>query len=730
MFQLTDKHLKIDTPHTTLLFKVCHKEIQPYYTYEPFESYLMPIHYGRKLQDGEDFDILCKNEAGRFASISCPGNTDVREPLLLIQNADGSYVNDFRFMGIREVGDYESDGMPKAHSVAQLLEIRYVDDRTQTELYQYIGCFQDTDVLTSAFRLVNKGENTITVRRLMSLQSDLVGGDYTAYTFNGDWGHERMRKTHPLSIGVFVNESLNGMSSALTNPFIMLQRSRYDDWYAYNLLFTGNHKESVELNYANKTRVLVGMNDFAFSCELGVGEAFTTPQAVQVYAPSRDDITCEMHKFVNRHILRGMYAREERPVVINNWEATYFDFTVPKIVELAKKAKNIGVELFVLDDGWFSTRNNDTSGLGDWSDNLEKTEGGIQVLAEKIREIGLRFGIWVEPEMVNPNSELYRLHPEWAVTIDGRTPIQLRNQYILDLANPEVVNYLLEQIAGVIERCRADYIKWDCNRFMTEFYSRTLKNQGMFLYRFMQGFYRLIGTLTMRYPQVLFEGCAGGGARYDLGLMCFTPQIWTSDNTDARMRTKIQEGSLYGIPQSVMSAHVSIVPNHQTGNTTPLESRFNVAAAGILGYEYDLTKASEEELACMKKQIAFYKKHRALLQYGQYHLIDSVYDNNCDGVTSYIVVSEDKSEAIATVIQHTYEQPIPVKFHLTGLDDNFLYHISMRQQCNIDYIQDYVVRGDVLNHAPLDFAPLAWEREREQNSNAIFSRMFYIKKID
>ena len=286
------------------------------------------------------------------------------------------------------------------------------------------------------------------------------------------------------------------------------------------------------------------------------------------------------------------------------------------------------------------------------------------------------------------------------MTIDGRTPIQLRNQYILDLANPEVVNYLLEQIAGVIERCRADYIKWDCNRFMTEFYSRTLKNQGMFLYRFMQGFYRLIGALTMRYPQVLFEGCAGGGARYDLGLMCFTPQIWTSDDTDARMRTKIQEGSLYGIPQSVMSAHVSIVPNHQTGNTTPLESRFNVAAAGILGYEYDLTKASEEELACMKKQIAFYKKHRALLQYGQYHLIDSVYDNDRDGVTSYIVVSEDKSEAIATVIQHTYEQPIPVKFHLTGLDDNFLYHISMRRQCNIDYIQDYVVHGDVLNHAP------------------------------
>ena len=730
MFKLTSKYLKIDTPKTTWLFKVCRKEPQPFYTYEPFESYLMPIHYGRRLQDSDDFDILCKNEAGRFASVSCLGNADVREPLLLIQNADGSLVNDFRFEGVREISDYDSDGMPKAHSVSQMLEIKYVDERTRTELYQYIGCFDDTDVIASAFRLVNNGEQKITVQRLMSLQSDLVGGDYTAYTFNGDWAHERMQKVHPLSVGVFVNESLNGMSSFMANPFVMLRRERYNDWYAYNLIFTGSHKESIEINYANKTRVLVGMNDFAFSCELNAGESFVTPQAVQVYAPSKDILTCEMHRFVNRHIVRGQYAGGERPVVINNWEATYFDFTTPKLVELARKAKEIGIELFVLDDGWFSSRNNDMSGLGDWSDNIEKTGGGLPILSEKIRETGLKFGIWVEPEMVNPDSELYRRHPEWAMTIDGREPVQHRNQLILDLANHEVVSYLFDQISSVIERCRADYVKWDCNRFMTEFFSRTLQNQGMFLYRYMQGFYRLIGSLTERFPDVLFEGCAGGGARYDLGLMCFTPQIWTSDDTDARMRTKIQEGSLNGIPQSVMSAHVSIVPNHQTGNSTPLESRFNVASAGVLGYEYDLTKASADELDCMKTQIEFYKQHRKLLQYGQYHLIDSVYDACCDGVTSYIVVSEDQSEAIATVIQHTYEQPVSVKLRLKGLDDDALYRIFMRRQNNVDYVQDYVARGDVLNHAPLDFAPLAWEREREQNSNAIFSRMFYIQRID
>lgn len=730
MYQLTDEHLKIDTPNTTWLFKICKKDSQPYYTYEPFERYLMPIHYGRRLQDLDNFDILYKNEVGRFASISCMGNADVREPLLLIQNSDGSLVNDFQWKEIREISDYDSDGMPKAHSVSQLLEIKYVDERTHIELYQYIGCFDDTDVITSAFRLVNAGDQKITLRKLMSLQSDLVGGDYTAYTLNGDWAHERMRKTHPLSNGVFINESLNGMSSFMANPFIMLHRNRYDDWYAYNVIFTGNHKESIEINYANKTRVLVGMNDFAFSCDLQPGEGFVTPQAVQVFATSREAITREMHSFVNNHIVRGQYAGVERPIVINNWEATYFDFTVPKLIELAKKAYEVGMEVFVLDNGWFSSRNDDTSGLGDWYDNVEKTGGGLAVLSKKIRETGLKFGIWIEPEMVNLKSELYRKHPEWAMTIDDREPLQHRNQLVLDLANPQVVEYLFTQVSSVMERCSADYVKWDCNRYITEFFSRTLQNQGMCLYRYMQGFYRLIGSLTDRFPNVLFEGCAGGGARYDLGLMCFSPQIWTSDDTDARMRIKIQEGSLYGIPQSVMSAHVSIVPNHQTGNTTPLESRFNVAAAGILGYEYDLTKSTSDELDCMKHQIAFYKKHRKLLQYGRYQLIDSIYDTDCDGVTSYIVVSEDQSEAIVTVIQHTYEQPIPVKLRLKGLDDKAIYQISMRRQNNVDYVQDYVVRGDVLNNAPLDFAPLAWEREREQNSNAIFSRMFYIQKIN
>lgn len=728
MIHINDDGIRIDTPRTTLLFQkidVKGKDVGD----KALEINLKPIHYGVRLNENEQYSVLSQKDASKNASISCFGNFDKREPLLSLINGDGSVVNDFDYVAARKVSRCELPAFPSAHTVRETLEIEYFDARCGLRLFNYLCIFEDTDVITSFYKLVNESRSAVKIRRLMSLQCDIFGNGFKKYSFPGDWISERMLETAKLGVGISVHESLCGMSSHMYNPFFMLEREPYHDWYAFNILYSSNYKASVEVSFNHTARVLMGINDFSFEYDLKAGESFVTPQAIQVYAQDKDSVIREMHNFVNNHIVRGKFAKQERPVLINSWEAAYFNYTEEKLLALAERAKDIGVELFVLDDGWFSDRNDDRHGLGDWNDNTEKTGGGLRCLAEKIRALGLKFGIWIEPEMVNPASRLYKSHPEWASGAPGRPLREGRHQYVLDLANPAVADMIAEVVSDIISRCSADYVKWDYNRCITEFYSETLKNQGEYAYRYMQGFYRLLKTVTEKFPNVLFEGCAGGGGRFDLGLMCYMPQVWASDNTDARVRLKIQEGTLYGYPQSVMTSHVSIAPNHQTLNSNSLESRFNIAAAGVLGYEYDLTSAEEDERACMKEQIAFYKRHRRLFQFGQYRLLQSCSDD-CGGYASYMVVSQDKSEAIATIVLHDWNNYSSNKIRFGGLEDDALYSITMRKQANVSETVEFTAYGSLLNGGLLDFGCFSDECGRIQNSNGIFSRMFYFKKLN
>lgn len=379
--------------------------------------------------------------------------------------------------------------------------------------------------------------------------------------------------------------------------------------------------------------MIAGINDFMFDWTLGAGEEFCAPEAAMCYAESEDALSRQMHAFAAEHVVRGKWKKRERPVLVNSWEGAYFDFNADSVVEMAKVSKELGAELFVLDDGWFGRRNDDTSSLGDWSDNVEKLGCTLAELAERVRGCGLKFGIWIEPEMISEESELFRSRPAYAMRVPGRTPVRLRNQLALNMADEKVQNFVVRTVSDVISRCGASYVKWDYNRMLTDCFGKGVA-AGEYFHRYMLGVYKVISKVVKRFPFVLFEGCAGGGARFDLGMMSYFPQIWTSDNTDARDRLKIQDGSSYGYPQSVMGAHVSASPNHQSGDSHPLETRFNVACGGLLGYELDVRKLSEKDKKTVAAQISFYKEHRKLLQFGNFYRLGDSFGGDYGGFIS------------------------------------------------------------------------------------------------
>lgn len=421
------------------------------------------------------------------------------------------------------------------------------------------------------------------------------------------------------------------------------------------------------------------------------------------------------------------FANKPRPILLNNWEATYFNFDLEKLTELLQKAKAAGIELFVLDDGWFGCRNDDSSSLGDWLIENPKVRGGIAGFSTLVKAAGLKFGIWMEPEMVSENSELFRAHPEYAMA-NHRPPVARRNQLMLDLTNSEVCDYVVRAVSGVIERYGVDYIKWDYNRNMTDMYGRGIENQGEYFHRYICGLYGILSKIRSTYPGVLFESCASGGNRYDLGMLYFMPQIWASDNTDAFDRLFIQEGTLYGYPQNSMGAHVSACPNHQTGNSTSIENRFNVAALGLLGYELDLSKLSEKEFSAVKEQVDYYKARRTLVQRGNYYRLDSAFKGNYAGA---IIVSEDKSEALAFVaVQRKITGVLGYRFFLKGLDGNKKYRVEVRKQCDVEKSIIFTACGNALMSGSVFFGDLFDENSRSENSASLASRLVYLKEID
>jgi alpha-galactosidase len=726
MIKVLGNCIKLDTPNTSLIFRVNGKKAEQ-------------IYYGRKIKDFNQYDVFGEQEKNiQFAScddyesirafFSSSGDGSCAESLVIVQNADGSYINRFDYTGYEIIDQNKKENcgnLPKSRNKSQTLIIYTEDKYAELCLELKFAIFDDSDVIACQTCLLNKNSKNISILRCMSLQLEIESSGLILNTFDGGWARERFKNEKELAEGIIINDSKGGSSSNKHNPFVLVRNVGFNETYGFNLIYSGNHKEIFDTD-SEKTRILIGINDYLFNYTLKPNECFESPEAIMVYAENTENVTANMHSFILNHIIPPKFKNMPRPILLNNWEATYFDFDSNKIMSLVKKACSIGVEMFVLDDGWFGKRDNDKSSLGDWLTENPKLGGGLAIISNTVKQNGMKFGLWLEPEMVNPDSELFLMHPEFAMT-NGREPILKRNQLMLDLTSEKVQNYLIDSITEVIKKYNPDYIKWDYNRNMTDMFGKTITNQGEYFYRYILGLYRILENLTERFPEILFEGCASGGNRYDLGILYYMPQIWASDNTDARDRVFIQEGTLNGYHQSTMGAHISICPNHQTGNNTSLENRFNVAAAGVLGLELDLNKCNEEEIETIKEQIVFYKKYKNLFQFGKYYLLGSAFDINNFG---WIYVSEDKSEAIAVVGCKKKKTGINrMKFCFKGLNENNLYSVQQRKQRNdISKKSILTAYGDALMTSGVDLGDVFADTDRGNNSNSIGTRMFYIRK--
>ena len=511
--------------------------------------------------------------------------------------------------------------------------------------------FPGADVITRRTVLHNEENSAVTIRRLMSMQIDLPQREYEMITLDGDWISEAHIHTRPVQPGCIVNESTTGASSNRHNPGVLLaeQGAGEDSGlvYGFNLLYSGSHYTAVERSPRDFVRVVSGIQPQGFCWRLPAGEMFRTPEeAMTVSAEGRNGVSGNFHRFIRENILRGEWKKKPRPVLLNNWEAHFFDFNEAKLLALAKQAKAVGAELFVLDDGWFGERNSDAAGLGDYTVNRKKLPQGMNGLAEKITAMGLRFGLWFEPEAVNPDSDLYRTHPEWALQQPGRQPSLGRHQLLLDLTRPEVRDYIVHNVTHILDHCPITYVKWDMNRHMSDLYSAVTPG-GELPHRYILGLYEVLDRIFTPRPQILLESCSSGGNRFDLGMLCYSPQIWASDNTDPIERLSIQQGLSLFYPPCTMGAHVSQSPHQQTLRPTPLSTRFNVAAFGALGYEMDLGELSPQEKKQVAAQIEWYRQCRATLQYGTFLRIPTGRKN----LFSWAAVSPDRDRAVVLLAQ-------------------------------------------------------------------------------
>lgn len=638
------------------------------------------------------------------------GKGDIREPFLEVCFTDGSVTSDFTFVSFEVLTLKDRDermqasGLPHSYSEeesssAKCLHIILQDATNRLELQLFYTVYEDCDVITRSACLLNRSDTFVTIERCMSAQLDLTE-DYSEVThFSGAWAREMHREQITLSSGKFVNSSYTGTSSNRANPFVILSPENTCETsgscISCNLIYSGNHYEALEKDSYGKFRFVAGINPRSFSWQLAPGEAFYTPEAVLNFsADGFRGLSGQLHSFIREHIVRGVWKHKPRPVLLNSWEACYFKIDEKKLLQLAKAGKDAGIELFVMDDGWFLGRNNDTSSLGDWEPDPKKLPGGIASLSKKIKELGMDFGIWVEPEMISENSNLYKGHPDWAMKIPGHPHSEGRNQCILDLCNPEVRKYVIEEMTRVFSSGEIRYVKWDMNRNFSDIYSPYLPaaKQGETAHRYVLGLYQIMEELTTRFPKILFEGCSAGGNRFDLGILCYFPQILASDNTDALCRTGIQNSYSYGYPLSVFTAHVSSCPNHQTLRITPLETRFQVASFGILGYECNLKDLSGSDLNAIREQIAFYKKWRDVFQFGSFYR--GAENEASDSETlSWTCVSPDGRRAVGlffrrlTVPNQSHDWYRPV-----GLLPDVKYHFYGR---NIKYnLKDF---GDLVN---------------------------------
>lgn len=637
--------------------------------------------------------------------MSSYGKGDCREPFIEAVYADGSRTLDFLFekAGIIEIGPGES-GLPSAYDEtgsAQRLCVTLRDKHYGMTLELFYSVYGDCDVITRSAVLKNESGEAVRLTRFLSAQVDFEPSDWVFTTFGGAWAREMQRSDTRLMAGKHVNASFCGTSSSRANPFVMLQKTEttedFGDCYGFNLIYSGNHYEAAEVSSFGKVRFVAGINPQEFEWSLDPGESFETPEAVMTYSHlGCGGMSRNMHRFVRKHIVRGVWRDRVRPVLLNSWEAAYFDISEKRLLRLAKAGKEAGIELFVMDDGWFGSRDDDSSSLGDWEVNEKKLPGGLAGFGRKLAELGLSFGIWVEPEMVSVKSRLYEKHPEWVMEIPGRPHAEGRNQRILDLSQRAVQDFIIEKMTEVFSSAEISYVKWDMNRTFSDYFSKSLppERQGEAAHRYVLGLYRCMRELTRRFPDILFEGCAAGGNRFDLGILCYFPQIWASDNTDALCRAGIQNGYSYGYPMSAVSAHVSACPNHQTLRNTPLETRFAVAAFGVCGYECNFCDMKKEEFEEVKAQIALYKEWREVLQNGEFYRGRSFSESagNAAELMEWTCVSADGRRAAGLLMQKLAVPNAPFAYYRAkGLDADARYHFyNRRLRYNVKEFGDLV----------------------------------------
>ncbi|WP_186580393.1 alpha-galactosidase [Aquibacillus kalidii] len=616
------------------------------------------------------------------------GNTDFREPAFQLLQENGSRTTNFEYnTHCVYKGKKQLEGLPATYvereEEATTLEISLLDAVINVEMKLSYSVFESLDAITRSVTFINHGNEPVNLTRVMSASVDLPDSNFEMLQLSGAWARERHMKERQLVPGIQSISSARGTSSSQHNPFLALKRPEttetHGDVYGFSLVYSGNFLAQVEVDHYDVSRVMIGINPFDFNWLLTKGESFQAPEVVMVYSNNGlNGMSQVYHKLYRTRLARGRWRDQERPILINNWEATYFQFDEQKIVEIAEQSKELGVELFVLDDGWFGKRDDDTTSLGDWFVNKRKLPNGIEGLAKKITALGLDFGLWFEPEMVSKVSELYEAHPDWVIHRPERKLSHGRNQYVLDFSRQEVVDYIYELMAKTLREAPISYVKWDMNRFMTEIGSLSLpaNRQKEVAHRYILGVYQLYERLIADFPHILFESCASGGCRFDPGMLYYAPQGWTSDDTDAVERLKIQYGTSMVYPISAMGAHVSAVPNHQVGRITSLETRANVAYFGTFGYELDITKMTEKEKAQVRKQTAFYKENRGLIQTGEFYRLTSPFVVNSNE-TSWMVVSEDKTEALVGYYQ-VLADPNPgfKRLILAGLDPNYEYRIN------------------------------------------------------
>ena len=679
-------------------FLLCGKSYS-YAMYVNKAGYLQHLYYGTKLEK-RDVDFLINARGDKLApdieNVNCDmstydmpseagsfGRGDYRSATVIVKRADGAQMSSFKYLKHKILkGALKLDGMPCARKADQTLIITLKDDFSDTEIDLNYSASDDSDVLVRNAVIRNAGKQAEKIVKAFSFCTELpdTDGQYSALRLAGRWAAERYPVTTPLSEGTLRIESSRGYSSHYMNPFLAVLTENctehFGECYGFNLIYSGSFAITAEISSNKSVRVQGGINDYLFGWKLNGGEQFVTPQAALCYSSEGlGGMSRAYHDFFREYIIDPKRVNMRRPIVVNNWEATYFDFDNEKLFAIIDEAAKLGIDTFVLDDGWFGKRNDDTSSLGDWQVNENKLKGGLKPVIERCKKNGLKFGLWFEPEMVSENSELYRAHPDWVIKKEGVTPARGRNQLILDFSRKDVVDYIYVAVSKVLKENDILYVKWDKNRDMSEYFSSGLPadRQGEFTHRYTLGFYDLAERLTRDFPNVFFEGCAGGGGRFDGGALYYFPQIWTSDDTDGLERTKIQWGTSLCYPLSAMSCHVSDCPNHQTQRITPFSTRGIIASLGATGYELDVTKLSISEKEQVKEQILSYKNSDGLILRGDLYRLSNPFKKNYFCV---MVVSKDKARAYVAGERFRGEPADHDRvIKLIGLDENKTYRI-------------------------------------------------------